>query len=434
MTCTVEDDITVDDGRVEDARLTRVFEALEQLAAADIESMDRQSLDGVSAARRTVVAFCDAVDIGIARRSRQLAAEGRSEPAADVLRERGRRSGRDAAAAAGREEACEQLPSFEDALGDGTVTSGHVDALASVTSKLNDTDRAEFASHEDGLLRHAKKNSVEAFERECRNLGRTISAMNGDDGRSELERQREKNNVRQWVDRNTGMGHLHAELDPESHALLWSAINNRLRTIKHQQDERAGDDPVAPLNHTQLEARAFVDLITGSGAIDRRVPEVIVLIDYATLVGALHDGSVCETSNGITVTPATVRRYCCEANIVPTVLGSAGEALDAGEAARLATPAQRRATFAMYRTCAFPSCQVPVDRCEIHHVDDWLHHRQTNLGRLAPLCCQHHHLIHEGGWSITMTSDRTINITRPDGTRHFAGITTDRQAVATRSS
>ncbi|MDQ3544042.1 MAG: HNH endonuclease [Actinomycetota bacterium] len=433
MTCMVEDDITVDAERVEDARLNRVFEALEQLAAADVESMDRQSLDGVSAVRRTVVAFCDAIDIRIARRSRQLAAEGRSEPPADVLRERGRRSGRDAAAAASREVACEQLPTFEGALGDGSVTAGHLDALATATGKLNDTDRAEFASHEGDLLKHAKKNSVEAFERECRDLGRIIAAKNGDDGRSELERQREKNNIRQWVDRNTGMGHLHAELDPESHALVWSAINSRLRTLKHQQDERGADDPVASLTHAQLEAKALVDLITGSGALGRRVPEVIVLIDYDTLVGALRDDSVCETSNGFVVTPATVRRYCCEAGIVPTVLGSDGEVLDVGAAARLATPAQRRATLAMYRTCTFPACQVPVDRCEIHHVDDWLHHRRTNLGGLAPLCCQHHHLIHEGGWTITMTPDRTITITRPDGTHYFTGITTDRQTRSTES-
>jgi len=422
MTCTVDDDTIV-----EDDRLTRVFEAIERMAAADIESMDRQSLDGVTAARRTVVAFCDAIDIRVARRSRQLAAEGRSEPPADVLRERGRRSGRDAAAAAGREEACDQLPSFEDALGDGSVTAGHLDALANATSKLNDTDRTEFASHEGDLLKHAKKNSVEAFERECRDLGRIIAAKNGDDGRSELERQREKNNIREWVDRNTGMGHLHAELDPESHALVLSAINARLRTLKHQQDERGADDPVEPLNHTQLEAKAFVDLITGSGAIDRRVPEVIVLIDFDTLLSALREESVCETSNGVHVTPDTVRRYCCDAGIVPAVLGSAGEVLDVGAAARLATPAQRRATFAMYQTCAFANCKVPVDRCEVHHVDDWLHHRQTNIGRLAPLCCQHHHLIHEGGWTITMTDDRTITITRPDGTHYFTGVTTDRR-------
>lgn len=420
-----------------DGRARQVFAALEFLAAAQIESMNRADLDAVVKARRDVVSFADAVEVRIARRSRQLAAEGRSEPAGDVLRERGKRSAREAAAAAGREQACEQLPAFEPALADGEVSSGHLDALANTTGKLGDTAKAEFVKHEADLLANARTTSVEAFERHCRDLARQITA---DDAASELERQRAANRVRHWIDKLTGMGHIHTELDPESHAKVLAAINIRLRTLHRQQRPAtgpatapatapAGDDPAsAAMAYDQMEAQAFIDLVTGSSTLDRRTPEVIVLIDLHTLINGLRDESLCETSDGIALPPATARRLCCEAIIIPAVLDSAGEPLDLGRGKRLASPAQRRAILAMYRTCGFPGCTVSVDHCEVHHTEEWLaHHGPTSVDKLVPLCCQHHHLIHEGGWRLTLSEHRQATVHRPDGIRYFAGNTTNRR-------
>ena len=68
-----------------------------------------------------------------------------------------------------------------------------------------------------------------------------------------------------------------------------------------------------------------VDLLSGARSSgDERVPEVSVLIDYRTLVDGLHEVSTCETSEGQALPAATVRRLCCEANIVPIVLGGDG--------------------------------------------------------------------------------------------------------------
>lgn len=57
-------------------------------------------------------------------------------------------------------------------------------------------------------------------------------------------------------------------------------------------------------------------MITGARAVDRRVPEVSVLIDWATLIRDA-DG-VCETSNGEHLPVSTVRRLCCDAEITTT--------------------------------------------------------------------------------------------------------------------
>jgi hypothetical protein len=160
MSCVIDEPA----GRVvefADSRVQRALEAVEFLAGVDVESLNRAELDAVVTARRDVVAFADAVEIRIARRSRELAAEGRSEPAADVLRDHGRRSSREAAAAANRERACEQLRSFETALADGTVSSSHVDVLANLTVRLDETTRAEFVSFDAAPLAHAQRTSVE---------------------------------------------------------------------------------------------------------------------------------------------------------------------------------------------------------------------------------------------------------------------------------
>jgi Domain of unknown function (DUF222) len=140
----------------------------------------------------------------------------------------------------------------------------------------------------------------------------------------------------------------------------------------------------------------------------------------------LHDQSVCETADGNPLPPETVRRLCCDANILPVVLGATGEVLDLGREQRLANRAQRRALRAMYRTCAHPGCPVRVEACRIHHVKWWDHHGRTALEDLLPLCSVHHHLVHDGRWTLTLRPDRTITLHRPDGTLHYDGSTTDR--------
>ncbi|MEL0284917.1 MAG: HNH endonuclease signature motif containing protein, partial [Ilumatobacter sp.] len=165
----------------------------------------------------------------------------------------------------------------------------------------------------------------------------------------------------------------------------------------------------------------------------RRVPEIEVLIDWQTLAEGVHDSTVCETVDGIPLPVQTVQRLCCEADVLPVVLRSTGEVLHVGRTARVATRAQRRALAALHRTCAHPHCSAAFSRCQIHHVVPWEQGGRTDLDNLIPLCTEHHHLVHEGGWSIELHDDRTITLTRPDGTRSFSGRTTDRLLTQSQS-
>jgi Domain of unknown function (DUF222) len=423
-----------DDGGMDVELVIAARQALDELATVDLDSCDREMLDGVLRHWRTLRSFTDVYDVRIARRSRELASEGRSETVEGILAQRGRRGKREARDAARREQACEQMPCFEQALAHGTVSTGHLDALAAATHGLDEEAQVEFVDHAETLLGLAEWQSVEAFTRECDELARNVSH---DEGESRLERQKKECRVRRWVDRITGMHHIHAELDAESGAKAWTAINALASSMRHAASEASKPPPDQPPGRSGrpnswdwYAAQALVELLTGARSVGKRVPEVAVLIDWDTLRSGLHEHSACETSDGTMLPPSAVRRLCCEAEIFPAVLDGDGEVVDQGRSQRLANRAQRRALGAMYRTCGFPGCDVSFDRCEIHHVDWWEKFGPTDLRNLLPLCSRHHHLVHEGGWTLRIGAHRVITLTRPDGTVQFTGSTIDRAVPA----
>jgi hypothetical protein len=80
----------------------------------------------------------------------------------------------------------------------------------------------------------------------------------------------------------------------------------------------------------------------------------------------------------------------------------------------------------MHRTCVGHHCTVNFEHCQIHHIMFWRFNGPTDISNLVPLCSRHHHLAHEGGWTLTMTPHRTVTWTRPDGTIHSTHHTIDR--------
>ena len=126
------------------------------------------------------------------------------------------------------------------------------------------------------------------------------------------------------------MHHSHLELDPVSDATLWSAIDAQLASIRH-----ADGNARTPWPRMQVDAViAAVGAVPGAD----RVPEITVLTDFATLVDGSHADSICETVDAVPLPVSTVRRLCCDATIVPAVLGSDGELLDLGRGERTAKP------------------------------------------------------------------------------------------------
>lgn len=331
----------------------------------------------------------------------------------------GRRSRADSVRDGMRGRAGRSFPAFEAALASGEIDAAHLDAVAVAMERLRDhADAAEAMRAEEArLLERARIEAPEPFRRHCLDLSRRLCH---DHGIALAQRQRRQASIRRWRDRRTGMYHLHAELDPESGAQVEAALDAHLAAARARDGSR-------DLTWQRLEVESFVEVVTSSAAIERRVPEVSVLIDLETLqTGVFGDGAVCETSSGDPIPPATVRRMACTAGILPIVLDGESQVLDVGRSRRLATGSQRAALRAMYRTCAHPHCELRVERCRIHHLTPWEHGGPTDLDQLVPLCERHHHDVHEGGWTLTMNADRVTRWWSPSGHDWFVGDTRDR--------
>ncbi len=401
---------------------TDIAALVADLLGQSLEQADRDTVNATLQAVHAVRTWLDAVEIRAARRVRQLHNAGRADSPVTTLIDNNGCSGRDARTTLDREGLCADMPLFETALGGGRVGGAHLDAMARATSGLSPDAKAAFATHQERLLALASQISPDAFERRCRDLARSIRAqLDAAAEADRVARQRSASSVRQWIDRTTGMGHTHIELDPERHAALWTSIEAHLASVR-QRDGNSGRP------FTELQVETVVELVSsgGSASATRRIPEIEVLIDWSTLIDGVHPTTVCETVDGVPLPVQTVQRLCCEADVLPVVLRSTGEVLHVGRTARVATRAQRRALAALHRTCAHPHCSAVFSRCQIHHVIPWEQGGRTDLDNLIPLCTEHHHLVHEGGWSLQLHDDRTITLTRPDGTRSFSGRTTDR--------
>jgi hypothetical protein len=123
---------------------------------------------------------------------------------------------------------------------------------------------------------------------------------------------------------------------------------------------------------------------------------------------ASNTGTSTGTGNFVFTGPVaatTLRKIACDADIIPTLLGTHGELLDLGRKTRLFTPTQRTALTARDQGCAFPNCTIPAPWCEAHHITYWSQGGQTDLNNGVLLCSAHHHLIHKEQWTITTTNN-----------------------------
>ncbi len=117
-------------------------------------------------------------------------------------------------------------------------------------------------------------------------------------------------------------------------------------------------------------------------------PRVVVTVSHDTLRGLAAEAGV--TGHAGEVGPAELRRICCDADILPVVMGGPSEVLDVGRSQRLVTPPIRAAVTIRDGGCVFPGCDKTPGECEAHHLQPWWNGGVTALQNLA-LVCRHHH-------------------------------------------
>ena len=305
-----------------------------------------------------------------------------------------------------RSTTVEAAPVFGEALEAGRVSSAHVDALGVGLRMLG--DRAplllERTTH---LLERAETLGSDDFQRVVRREAEWLAA---DRSVERLERQRRRTHLRIWNE-SDGMIGLSGRFDPERGSVVVSLLERAVETMFHAGDAREPVDcapDIDPNDHRRAIAlvASLQSAADGARVVSERPSraEIVVHIDFQTLVSGLGEGSVLRTATGASLPVETVRRLACEADIIPVVLDGESMPLDVGRSKRLATAPQRRALAARYTTCAMPDRPVAFHRCEPHHLTPWESGGGTDLANLLPLCSRHHHLVHEGGWTLHVDS------------------------------
>jgi hypothetical protein len=145
--------------------------------------------------------------------------------------------------------------------------------------------------------------------------------------------------------------------------------------------------------------------------------KVIVKLDYQQLVADAAGAGV--IGEGQEVSAGELRRLCCDAELIPAVLGGASEVLDVGRAHRLVTGPIRTALIVRDEGCAFPGCGVRPSLCEAHHVLPWWAGGPTALSNLVLLCHTHHGLVEPAKfglrdqWQVEIAVDGLPQFTPP---------------------
>jgi len=184
--------------------------------------------------------------------------------------------------------------------------------------------------------------------------------------------------------------------------------------------ESGAEDPIGARTWAQRRADALIELLeaglahfAAGGEIDPERAIVDVAVDYGTLCE--RAGGTAQLAGAVPLSGEAARRLACDAGLCRIIIRGKSEVLDVGRKSRSWTRAQRRAIkFRHGGRCAFPACERRI--VQIHHTTPWEDEGKTDLDAGVPVCWGHHHLVHEGGWTVTYDGPTSTAVfTSPTG-------------------
>jgi hypothetical protein len=392
-----------------------VVERVERIAAVRADpSGSRATISAGLVAIREIEAWCAAQHAGLVDRLRDVD----SFPEKTIA-EASKSSLGQASKSTERSETLAVTPKLADALADGAVTAGHVDAVTRTSKRLDPGHRSELLERADQLVAVAAAATVEEFRRR---LDLEAKRLQTEDGMERLERQRRNTRLSTWVDHD-GMWNLAGKFDPVTGVTLAAKLDGAVETLfAERTPETAPTDPIEKQHHLRaLALAALVEGAAGGGRSGRA--EYVVVIDADADPTTHGAGPVAEWPIPVEIPARVLAQLAGDADTTAVVvrngvvLYAPGE-LNLGRTTRLANRAQRRALRGLYSTCGIPGCTVGYDRCELHHVVWWRHGGRTDLANLLPICTKHHGKIHHDNWIIELGPNRELTLRLPDGTTH----------------
>lgn len=253
---------------------------------------------------------------------------------------------------------------------------------------------------------------------ELARLGRHILEIVSPDTMERLEGERlaqdeQRAAVRReftMVDDGHGLHWLRGRLDTEAAAVLSAALDPLSAPRPTAEN---GPDPRTPAQRradalVELARRALIgDQLPDNGG---QRPQVVVTVPLRTLTEQLGHATLDDA--GI-LSPTAARILACDCQLIPAVLGSAGQVLDLGRSQRLFTGSLRRALALRDGGCSFPGCDRPPAWCDGHHIRSWADGGPTSLDNGVLLCGHHHTIVHRDGWTIRLAADGIPDFTPP---------------------
>lgn len=198
--------------------------------------------------------------------------------------------------------------------------------------------------------------------------------------------------------------------------LVDDAVGGSDRTRREMVADRGGTEAVRFDALVQIAERIVADRRVAAERGDvGRLALVIDTDGVAEMAGSDDDrptepGEL--TVGGRRVAPEVAKRWSCDVR-ASVVLEQGGHACDEGRETRIVN---RRLRRALHRRdggmCRFAGCSA-TRWLHAHHVVHWADEGRTDLANLVSVCAFHHHLVHEGGWSVAFV-DRTVVWSDPE--------------------
>ncbi len=208
-----------------------------------------------------------------------------------------------------------------------------------------------------------------------------------------------------------GMRRITGLLDPESAAIVGSAIDavtsprrGGPRFVDPAEKVRAEAIIADPRTTEQLALDALVQMIRIAAEADpntvfgKHRPAVQMIVTADDLRSDAGCGRIEGAPDAVSL--PTIRRGICDSGIVPVLLDASGQALDVGQDQRLFTSRQRVALAVRDGGCMIPDCDRPPSWTEAHHINSYSAGGRTDVRDGILLCRYHHMFIHNNHWQI----------------------------------
>ncbi|HEX7662731.1 MAG TPA: DUF222 domain-containing protein [Pseudonocardiaceae bacterium] len=290
-------------------------------------------------------------------------------------------------------QSLEHLPVLAAAAAEGRVASEQVSVISDTIEKLPtwaspaDRDQVEKTLTDKATTHHA---------RGLRRWGRALLNQLETNEPAPAASSRNEANV---LVQPSGRVRLVADLAPEPGALLTTMLSSLTTPDQDPRSaaERAGD-ALAEILHRAADGGSLPE----DGG---QKPHVTVTVSLETLRTGIGTATLHTAAPGgpMKLSAAEARRIACDAEVIPMVLGTKSEPLDVGRTTRTVPTALRKAVmFRDQGVCSFPNCDRPMQWTDVHHCRHWLDGGPTKLDNLALLCRQHHMLLHNSDWTMTI--------------------------------